>query len=453
MKNSKEKGITLVALVVTVIILLILAGVTINIALSENGLFQRAKNAADRYKVAQTNEQDLLTNLYRELDQYSNIATPTTPTTPTNPPKEGEGPNGKPLVTTVTTTDHETIKAEDKLGNPVTVPGTFKVVEGETVEDGIVIEDADKNQFVWIPVSNINGNNDGNGTGLITRNDGSKVEITLGRYEFANSTQNGKEILKQSGANRSERSDSTKIDSNFYEDTSKEGRPNGGAGAKDLAGFVTSVETNHGYYIARYEASFGSGDAPKESYGSDGNGITHIMTNQKPAIKPTKQDSDDTVHTNGSETSIKAGDLWRYITQEDSSIVCRNMYSNGNESSYVESDLVNSYAWDTAIVYIQKMGHSNYANETCETNGNKDTFKNTGDTGDEVCHIFDMAGNVKEWTTEYSTYTINYLSYECPCVFRGGFYYSSDYCTASRSSGFTAGSNYIIGFRPLLYLK
>ena len=48
-----EKGITLVALVVTVIILLILAGVTINIALSENGLFQKARKTAEEHNISE----------------------------------------------------------------------------------------------------------------------------------------------------------------------------------------------------------------------------------------------------------------------------------------------------------------------------------------------------------------------------------------------------------------
>ena len=55
-KNSKKllekikkqvQGITLIALVVTVIVLLILAGVAINLTVGDNGLFKRAQNAAD----------------------------------------------------------------------------------------------------------------------------------------------------------------------------------------------------------------------------------------------------------------------------------------------------------------------------------------------------------------------------------------------------------------------
>ena len=48
-QNLKEKGITLIALVVTIIILLILVGVTLNMAMSESGLFSRARQATDDY--------------------------------------------------------------------------------------------------------------------------------------------------------------------------------------------------------------------------------------------------------------------------------------------------------------------------------------------------------------------------------------------------------------------
>lgn len=72
---KKEKGITLIALVVTIIILLILAGVTLSLALSQNGLFDRARNAADKYSAAQENEVKIVnefTGLSQNIfDQYS----------------------------------------------------------------------------------------------------------------------------------------------------------------------------------------------------------------------------------------------------------------------------------------------------------------------------------------------------------------------------------------------
>ena len=56
--TKREQGITLVALVITIIILLILAGVTLTTALSENGLFQRAKVSAEKYKEAEEDEKE-----------------------------------------------------------------------------------------------------------------------------------------------------------------------------------------------------------------------------------------------------------------------------------------------------------------------------------------------------------------------------------------------------------
>ena len=169
----KEQGITLIALVVTIIILLILAGVTLSLALSQNGLFSRAQNAADRYKKAQENEVGMLAELEK---QFGNM---------TNNNQTGTPQVKKPLVKTVTDTKHNDVEAEDSLGNPVVIPGGFKFAgeEGDTVEDGIVIEDGEGNQFVWIPVSNTNGDNNESTTEensvQITKKDKTKVEITL----------------------------------------------------------------------------------------------------------------------------------------------------------------------------------------------------------------------------------------------------------------------------------
>ncbi len=66
-QKLKEKGITLIALVVTIIILLILAGVTLNMALSGDGLFSRARDAADKYKKAQEDEQELVSDIAKEM--------------------------------------------------------------------------------------------------------------------------------------------------------------------------------------------------------------------------------------------------------------------------------------------------------------------------------------------------------------------------------------------------
>ena len=58
---KKESGITLVALVVTIIVLLILAGVAISLTIGNNGIFQRAQQAANTWRNAEQNEAKWMT--------------------------------------------------------------------------------------------------------------------------------------------------------------------------------------------------------------------------------------------------------------------------------------------------------------------------------------------------------------------------------------------------------
>ncbi len=89
-------------------------------------------------------------------------------------------------------------------------------------------------------------------------------------------------------------------------------------------------------------------------------------------------------------------------------------------------------------------------------NGNKGGLKNTGKTeADKVCNIFDMAGNLWEWTTEYSTYTYvdENVSQSQPCMHRGNKYFSSRFYTSFRSCGSTVDNIANASFRTLLYVK
>ena len=118
-----------------------------------------------------------------------------------------------------------------------------------------------------------------------------------------------------------------------------------------------------------------------------------------------------------------------------------------------ESDLINSYAWDTAIMFIQTFGTeedaSSYASE------NKCTgLRKTGLNPDKYCNIYDMSGNATEWTTETCDSDLG------PCTTRGGCY-DTGYPTFGSPSGTTAVrwwgalSDTIISqsFRPLLYMS
>ncbi len=66
-QKLQERGITLISLVVTIIILLILTGVTLNIALSDNGLFNKTKKAAEDYKQAQSEEEEAIRQISTQL--------------------------------------------------------------------------------------------------------------------------------------------------------------------------------------------------------------------------------------------------------------------------------------------------------------------------------------------------------------------------------------------------
>ncbi len=66
-QRLQERGITLIALVVTIIILLILTGVTLNIALSDGGLFSKTKKAAEDYKEAQSEEEEAIRQISTQL--------------------------------------------------------------------------------------------------------------------------------------------------------------------------------------------------------------------------------------------------------------------------------------------------------------------------------------------------------------------------------------------------
>ena len=434
----KEKGITLIALVVTIVVLLILAGVSINALFGNSGIIEKAKDAQNRMNNAQ--ESDL--NALNDLDKWIN--------------NQVNGTTGgkKPLITDSSLTSNDrtsgestTVIAEDKNGNQVVVPGGFKISgdSGESVEQGVVIEDKEGNQFVWVPVSNINGDE----SNKIKKDDGSEVEITLGRYTFATSSpgtptpiQKGSEYDQTTLAQATSGTLDTKYgaESLYYElngsRTSNEKSDTTGTNttAKNLKEFIEKTEKNKGFYIARYEASYGSG------YNSSGTDTATKFGNAKPLSKASTANST-------SSMDYTTGTLWNNINQGQAALVSQNMYKN---DKYVESDLVNSYAWDTAIVYIQTMGNENYANANRDTTGNT-SLKNTGSTRDEKCKIFDMAGNELEWTTEYSTGAGSSIA--CPCTHRGGSYSVSYYYTSVRSYNVATSSDYSLSFRPLLYVK
>ncbi len=309
-----------------------------------------------------------------------------------------------------TVTGNETTNSEvnDKYGNPVKVPAGFKVVNpDDDVTKGIVIEDVnagDSNtkgsQFVWIPVGEV-----------ITDSSGSTTTITLGRYTF-----------NSDGS-------TTTVSSSFTEDTAESHNSSyGNAIAKDINDFIEKANSSGGYYIGRYEA----GDATATS-----SARTSSTSDTNPIVS-------------------KAGVYpYNYITQSQASSLCQNMYSSSN----FESDLINSYAWDTAIAFIQAFsGDTNYSQQrgrntarAVQKSGESilDYNLDEGDVAQDIrCNIYDMAGNTREWSTETRSITDN------PCVGRGSSYFflGEDYTSSRSDYGGTSASNVYFSCRPTLYL-
>ena len=386
MLKNKNKGITLIALVITIIILLILAGISIS-ALTNQGLFKNAKAAQNTTEKAEKEQGQRLNEYEDEINKYLG-----------NSKEESKVPTVEEAIKkngALSTTDNTELK--DAKNNKIVVPAGFKIVEGATtVDKGIVIEDVTEtatkgSQFVWIPV------------GTITKSNGTTATITLGRYDFNSTT--GVESAYSGSYVEEDSNDSSTL------------KKYGNTIAKNITNFKNSVATNGGYYIGRYEARTAT------ARNAAGNALTQI-------------------------TEKGTENVYNYVTQLQAAQLSQNMYN----SDKFTSDLMNSYAWDTATVFIQNCGtNAKYSRQNSLNTSLLQTGTNSlSDTSkiDVQCNIYDMASNTIEWTTETSNISNG------PCVVRGGNYgYSSDY-TSIRSNGIsTSYSDFRMGFRPILYVN
>ncbi len=302
----------------------------------------------------------------------------------------------------------------DSYGNEVKVPGGFKVVNPEeNVTDGIIIEDVsagDSNtkgsQFVWIPVGDVYTDEE--------HTEANKKTIKLGRYDFATNPE-GVEVQiieNQEDIDNKEWENEVYVSPYYYvERVSSDYN----ATAKDLGGFITKAYNSGGYYLGRYEL----GDALAIEAIHSNTGTTNPAT-CKSGVYP-----------------------YTFLGQIEASNLCRSLY-NSNE---YDSDLINSYAWDTAIIFIQTFSdNKDYSIQTpLQSSLAKCGETTNGSIKDEELHIFDMSGNVMEWSTEgYNAPSISF-------IVRGGWYGSIGTTTGRRMYSINDPDGYRTG-RPILYL-
>ncbi len=392
-KIRRQNGITLIALVVTIMVLIILATVSINAVLGQNGIIKKAKQAKEMYSnsIAKDNEEmDRLLNEMAEDDTNGGGSgggsdTPTKPVAGTTVTKPG------------TWTSSQVTPIADGNGGTVPLPNGFYYVGGD-INTGLVISDKQNdtmnasgtsmgNQFVWIPVSG---------------------EADLERTEFDTTTGQP----------------ATGLDTTVY----TEPYANGYNGeASEYNTMRTQVLKYGGFYIGRFEAGVNSTTLR-----------TKVTTNQTVVCKkgvapynyvPWGKAMDD-VNTAFAPSNLNSDN----VNTNGAVYLAKNFASQHNYTS-VTSTLTYGCEWDAMCRYI---------GDSQRTTPTKSTEELTGSVADDVSkNIYDLAGNCEEWTME--------AYYAFGRVPRGG-YCSGAYPVSSRPySCFPNGAGG--SFRPTLYIK
>lgn len=438
-KIKSTKGITLISLVITIIILIILAGVVINLSLGENGLFGRAKEARDKYLASAEDEQRELDELYKQLG-IENLPE----NTKENPQEIGKEVAlkdgwGTQTVKYTNTKNGLEVKNLTKVatvyavsvgnGDTVPVPKDFYYVGG-TLKNGVIISDNEQdkydgttdktahayrknlqgNQFVWIPC-NINS------------------------YNFVTT------YTKNTNANY---------------------------GYEQIPGEIAQIEKYGGFYVGRYEAGICM------PTGTNNSGIT--TANILDGTNASSWECSEFTTTTGKPV-VQAGAIpWYHANHSTASNVAENMYK-GN--SYVTSGLMTGTMWDQMIA---KIGDGNTT-----TSGNYNKSAYTVDSGiyhttagssgtgawsttsapktngtdwlvesgmlDEYAryHIYDTAGNLWEWVEQVASDSSPNVAF----TLRGGSFCdnSSSNPASYRHYYYDSLASTAYGFRVALYLK
>ena len=337
---------------------------------------------------------------------------------------------------------------------------TFTKKEG-TIDTGLVIQDANENEYVWVVVPRTTAVYATTGLGKTTFTDADYTSIENDLKEYTK-TYRG----------------STSYSDTWYADDKNEGWLSETEYKTLKNSMLKSVYENGGFYVGRYEAGIettGTNRTSNTDKNSDGK---YIM----PSIAPvTKADAYP----------------YTYVTRTQA----QNLASNVNSETKTSS-LMFGVQWDLVLAFMHNKGNiadstlttnsttiGNYINSTFDLNRGKyaqygqlgNEWKNfdsalgsivvsnettgkmkkteqssdsnsilitTGGTEQsKVMNIYDIAGNVWEWTLEKTSITIN------PCAYRGGSYSyaGSNGPAAYRNYTSTDGSYDSVGFRVSLF--
>ena len=383
LNNDKKDGITLISLVVTIVVLLILAGVSINTVLGDDGIIKKAKEAAEKTAAAQ--EKEMIERNLLEQELENSLATPTPKPQPTDGVKIPAGFYYVGGTKTSGIVISDNVNDKDKYKNKAVV-GT----------------DLLGNQYVWIPCT--------------TDNTSSDLQYTRTEWGVEADGDDNSRAIKD---------ELTLTDASVtYSDADTANGINADVSKEIVAQIKAekaSVAQYGGYYIGRYEVGRNSDTAV-------------VKYNQTP---------------------------YASITWSTAYGLAKKIITNSEATSY----LCSSYAWDTAVNFIQNNSTAkNYATSIEGFNGNwnpqavKDPSGNvikpagtsqqlnTGLTT-QFCNIFDMGGNEAEFTTELNPGTSETV------VLRGGDYNYGIVPAGYRSDINSGYAGIYSGFRATLFLK
>ena len=368
---KKERGITLVALVVTIVVLLILAGISLNLAIGNEGILTRSKEATNKYEKQAENEQQGLNDVDDWMDeQFGRMQTVAVNTKATkNGTINGQEPNiNNPIIPK----GYTPINA----GSATWGDGNSSPVQS-SIDNGLVIKDDNNNEWVWIPVeaSVLSGMYETSNEGIALSGD---VGVTTKMY--TKTTTIGKTgdtvTLPRSTPNTTGWREPDLVtdydkDESYYKTILGYDSPKAMAKAftTDYANMIASIQKYGGFYIGRYELSNEGVQKGKETL----------------------------TYTN-----------WYNLYQK-----CTTL----NASDKVESKMIWGIQWDLACDFISKKGEQksitnsttwgNYPDSTGNAavmDGETKKYGSKQVTGFseywKANNIYDLAGNCNEWSQE-----------------------------------------------------
>ena len=395
MKKEKNKkydgGITLVALVVTIVILLILAGVSLNLVIGNEGILTRSKEAANKYGKQTENEQQGLNNVETWLGEQFGDGT-----------GSGEGKGVIKVPVNTKATKNGTINGQEpNINNPIIPKGYTPINAGNatwgdgtsspapsSIDNGLVIKDDNNNEWVWIPVeaSVLSGMYATSNEGIALSGD---VGVTTKMYTKTTTIgRTGDTVtLPRSTPNTTEVREPDLVtdydkDEAYYKTILGVNTPKTMAEAftSDYANMIASIQKYGGFYIGRYELS---------NEGVQKGKATLTSTNWYNLYKKCT--------TLNASDKVKSKMIWGI--QWD--LVCDFISKKGEQKS-----ITNSSAWGNYSDSTDPANKGNYEKSKKKDTGSNEEWK--------ANNIYDIAGNCYEWTQEaVSTFRR---------AIRGGFY-------------------------------